>query len=252
MNRIDFNATTLSYYEAWIGKEGCLSDNDYIQFVYSDERNKRQTGYSSCSDLYIWIQPDKFIISYGDAAKGKIQNLKERFSGEPDISTAKQIISEIYGCNVNHNIKYVLLNPSQSLKPEAKTLKKDDYDDYEAFFLRCFPDNNVDWLKEYFNDMVHNNYCVGMYVDGIIVSCTDAPSMPYMANRVQEIGINTICEYRGKGYAAAVCEKAIYNILVNGKVPQWLTTVVNIASQKLAERISFVKLADVLTISLAH
>ena len=39
-------------------------------------------------------------------------------------------------------------------------------------------------------------------------------------------------------------------IIKNGKSPQWSTTIDNIASQKLAEKVGSVKLADVITATL--
>lgn len=57
-------------------------------------------------------------------------------------------------------------------------------------------------------------------------------------------------EYRGKGYAVAACAKCIKEIMKNGKVPQWSTDINNVASKRLAERIGFIKLADVITVTL--
>ena len=173
-----------------------------------------------------------------------------KISDNRDISAISSAISEVYDCKVKHNIKYLFDRQSLQTKADAKTLSTNDYSDYEKFFLRCFPGDTDDWLKEYFDGMVKQGYCVGVYVDGIVVSCTDAPSMPYIADKVQEIGVNTLPDYRGKGLAAIVCEKAAENILLRGKVPQWSTTIDNIASQKLAERVGFVKLADVFTVTL--
>ena len=71
-----------------------------------------------------------------------------------------------------------------------------------------------------------------------------------MSNEVQKVGINTLQECRGKGYATDACMKCIEEMLKNGKVPQWSTDINNIASQKLAEKVGFVKLADVITVTL--
>ncbi len=46
----------------------------------------------------------------------------------------------------------------------------------------------------FFADMTRQRLCCGVVEAGRPVSCTDAPSVPYMAAQVQEVGINTLLE----------------------------------------------------------
>jgi len=241
---------TISYYEKWLGQQGCLTDSEAVRFIYTNERNAKQAGYPSRLDLYVWVQPYKTIISFGDAVQERIDEFRKMLIIKSDISKIYKIISSIFECDINHSIKYLYKGTDQSIRLKTKILKALDYADYEIFFLSCFPDNDNAWLRGYFDKMIKFGYCVGIYADNILVSCTDAPSMPYMEDVVQEIGINTLPNYRGKGYATAVCIKAVENIIASGKVPQWSTTINNFASQNLAERVGFVKLSDVLMITL--
>jgi hypothetical protein len=249
---LDFNAITHSYYELWLGEQGCLTENvNKNLFIYSSERNKIQPGYPSCLDLFAWIQSDKFIISYGEAAKTEINKVKERLSMFRSVSDIAHTLSNIFNCNITYGIKYVYKKLPHLDSNNAKTLVSSDFDDYKTFFCSCHPNvKDTDWLTEYFDGMAKYGYCVGVYINNLLVSCTDAPTMPYMSDKVQEIGINTFSDYRGKGYAATACIKAAKNIINSGKVPQWSTTIDNIASQKLAERVGFVKLSDVLSLTL--
>ena len=249
---MDFNAITQSYYELWLGEQGCLTENSNKNlFIYSTERNKIQLGYTSCLDVLVWIQSDNFILSYGDAAKAGVNKIEECFSILYGASDVAHTLSNIFDCNVAHSIKYVYKNLPHSDNNDVKTLVSGDYDDYKNFFCSCHPNvKDTDWLKEYFDDMSKHGYCVGVYINNLLVSCTDAPNMPYMNDKVQEIGVNTLHDYRGKGYAAIACIKAAENIIISGKVPQWSTSIDNIASQNLAERVGFVKLSDVLSLSL--
>jgi predicted GNAT family acetyltransferase len=73
--------------------------------------------------------------------------------------------------------------------------------------------------------------------------------MPYMEDKVHEIGINTLPEYRGKGYAKAATFACIKACIEKGKCPIWSCGINNVASEKLAYSVGFRKLADVLTIS---
>ena len=252
MKTVDYDVITLSYYETWLGQSGCISNPEAIHFIYTNERNIQQQGYPSCIDLYVWLQPNKIIVSYGDKARLKIEELNKILTTKHDVLDVSKILSSLYGSDIKHNLKYLFTSANLNNKIEAKTLTATDYDDYEKFFLGCFPNNKIEWLREYFEEMIEYGYCVGVYEDNALVSCTDAPSMPYMTNKVQEIGINTLPDYRGKGYAAVSCIKAAENIIASGKVPQWSTTIGNTASQKLAERAGFIKLSDVLTVTLLN
>ena len=121
----------------------------------------------------------------------------------------------------------------------------------ENFFKNANPKcSNLDWLQAYFEEMICGKLCSGAYEGSILVSCADAPGMPYMSDEVQEIGINTLPDYRGKGYATIACQSSINEMLKNGKVPQWSTSTTNIASQKLAEKLGFVRLGDVITLTI--
>ncbi|MBP3922504.1 MAG: GNAT family N-acetyltransferase [Ruminiclostridium sp.] len=248
---MDYLKKTLEYYSKWLGEEQILlRDFEEVQYVYSTERNEPQYGYGEAFDLYIFIKDKKMVVSYGDKMQEKINELKKNLKSSMSTNDIKSLISKIYDREPKYNIKYVFsnINPPDN---KAIVLNKEHYMNYADFFRKCNANcSNIDWLEEYFNEMIQENLCVGAFDREVLVSCSDAPGMPYMSNEVQEIGINTLPEYRGKGYATSVCKKCIYEILGNGKVPQWSTSANNIASQRLAEKSGFVKLADVITLSL--
>jgi len=250
MDSKNFKKTTVEYYERWLGEQGCLSNDADIQFIYSTERNVAQAGYPSQVDIYCWIQWDKIVVSYGDKAKPQINKLNQKLKLSLSVDEIAVILSKMFNRHVNHTIKYVYAGGNSDATQKAKTLTKDDYSDYRNFFLGCYPNNSDDWLEEYFHKMVQSGHCVGVYEDARIASCTDGPSMPYMTDKVQEIGITTLPGHRGKGYAAIACTKMAENIIANKKVPQWSTPCSNIASQKLAAKVGFVKIADVLTLTM--
>jgi len=242
--------STLHYYEAWLGKQHYLTINRGNQLIYTAERNKAQLGYSNHMDIYVWVEPDCVVVSYGDATKSRIHELKNLNGNVFEIA---EFLHKLFNCRPTHAVKYFYQGETLTLDKEdakAVTLTTNHYADFEKFWVSLFPSNNVDWLQVYFEDMVKADFCVGVYADKILVSCADAATMPYMAEQLQEVGINTLEKYRGKGYATIACLQAVENILRSGRYPIWSHSYANTVSRHIAEKIGFVKLADVLTLTL--
>lgn len=246
---MDFKKITKQYYSLCLGAPDILCEaEDAITFVYSDERNKITPGYSSQSDIYALFQKNKAFISYGNKAISNLGLLKQ--SSISDIGSFCLTIRELYNQNTVCHKKYCYQNMCEGSR-KAISLERSDYLKYLSFFKKANPFcQNTDWVEEYFYGMTDHQLCCGVFDNGMLASYTDTPDTPYMSDKVQEIGINTLREYRGRGYAAEACSLCIERIIANGKCPQWSCAYDNIASAKLAEKIGFVKFADVVTVTL--
>ncbi len=242
--------TTLAYYSCWLGKKDIITDSkEEICFLYSECRNETQQGYAAPFDLYVFRSENRIIVSYGRKAKKHVDSLRERIKRICAVDELKQIICNVFEIAPKHNIKYVYaeMNPIDTC---ATILDKSHFQKFKAFFEECHNIVAGDWLYEWYLDMIEDKLCCGWMVDDTLVSCTDAPDMPYMQDYVQEIGITTLKLYEGRGYGTQCCLQCISNILKNGKVPIWSTTADNSSSQRLAEKVGFTKLADILTITI--
>jgi len=250
IQKMNYQKITEAYYSKWIGMNKSILNFEGAHFIYSPERNVAQYGYLQPMDLYCFHQSGRIIISYGDRAVEKAGALKREINAFISVDELKSALLDTYGVIPKHNIKFAFEDlPMQD--GNARTLTSDDYSTYLAFLKKNNPGcENTDWVREYFDEMVINKTCVGVFENNILASCTDAPGMPYMQDKVQEIGINTSLEYRGKGYAAAACILCAKNIIISGKCPQWSTDINNIASEKLAYKTGFARFADVLNITL--
>lgn len=247
---INCTKLTLEYYSYWLGIKD-INEVSGIEFVYSAERNTVQPGYNKKFDLWIWLSSDNIIVSYGDSALPKIDLLKYRISIDSTAEKISALSSELYGADTVHGIKFVWKSASAKSRG-AKTLTENDYPAYERFFKQCNPCcGNTDWLEEYFLDMTADGFCCGVMQDGILVSCTDLPSVPYMQNSVCEIGVNTLPKYRKMGYAADCCLLCAEHIIETEKCPLWSAEINNKASCRLAESIGFEKLGEYIGVCFA-
>lgn len=248
--KIDCTKLTIEYYSRWLGIEN-INDVNGAEFVYSAERNKVQPGYNKKFDLWIWIGFGNIIVSYGDSALPKIDKLKDRIGINSTAEEISAISDELYSAETVHGNKFVWKSASAKSR-SAKILTENDYSAYERFFKQCNPYcENTDWLEEYFLGMTVDRLCCGVMRDGILVSCTDLPSVPYMQNTVREIGVNTLPKYRRMGYAADCCLLCAERIAEAGKCPLWSAEINNKASCRLAESIGFEKLGEYMGICFA-
>lgn len=242
--------TTLAYYSLWIGQENILLQNKKgIEFLYSEERNKTQQGYGVPFDIYIFKSPERTVISYGSNAKQYISTFADNLDENMTIDEIGNIAERIFHVKPVRNIKYVY-SRQINLNTSAVTLTASDFHKYKEFFEKCHHVTAGDWLYDYFIGMAEKRLCCGFYLDNTLVSCTDAPDMPYMNDTVVEIGVNTLPDFYGKGFATECCKKCISNILKNNLCPIWSASSDNIASQALAEKVGFEKTADVITLTL--
>jgi RimJ/RimL family protein N-acetyltransferase len=247
---MNFKRITENYYARFLGMEPEVFTQSGLVFFRSNERDVRQPGYSKQFDIYLWVQENRILLSYGDRAADRKDNLIQKISPGMNPARFGRILEESFSIEPVHSHKFVLKRSIEA-KIEAIKLEKADFRKYLAFFLEAHPDcTDSSWLEEYFIEIVKKEGCYGIFEDGKLICATDGAEMPYMQGVVQEIGIYTLAEYRKKGYAQAACTACIHSLLEQKICPIWSTGFDNIGSQKLAFSLGFKKLADVFTISL--
>ncbi len=248
---MNYQAITSQYYSNWLGQEDVLNKTSSgVHFVFSPERDEVQPGYGNPFPIFVYMTKTTVVVSYGKQTEEKIDALQQEIGKNSSVQLVADAIYRVFGKQPEHHIKFVYTG-NEKQPSKASTLNQGDYESYLAFFKSVNPNcKNVDWVEEYFLDMVKENLCCGVFEENRLVSCTDAPTMPYMADKVQEIGIKTLEQYRGHGYAADCVALCIQNILKYHKCPQWSCAAENTASIHLARKVGFEKIADVLTLTL--
>lgn len=173
------------------------------------------------------------VVSYSPKHKAFIEQLKE--CGKDEI---------IFAVSQQFELKRMKLmmfeKEAVTCYGNARILKAEDYPLYEAFFRAAYPGANPDgWLYEYFIEKTDKEYFAGYLSDHKLLSVCDAPDMPYMGDKIQHTGINTLKEERRKGYAACTAALAAHHLIEKGVCPQWECHAENIASIELAKTIGY-------------
>ncbi len=216
-----------------------------VYFVSSDNRVSSIRGYSKLFDLYAYVANELIIVSYGKKFKDSINKLKEIIHKEMDSKEFSKKIKEVYNLDASTYMKFIY-EKHIKCKKNAVRLQKSHFNYFYDFFVLNNPDyNNISWLEDYFELICSKNYCFGIFEDNKLVSVTDAPTMPFMEELIQEIGITTSPDYRCKGFAKIVCSSFIDALLKNNVCPYWSCEQSNYPSEMLAYSLGFKKLADI-------
>jgi GNAT superfamily N-acetyltransferase len=210
-------------------------------------------GYRSTVPVFAMVREGAVVVAVGSAyAAGRpaavdrlrtgLDLLSERsLPGDLSPSVLQDVLDAAGVTGVSWQNKYYLAAVLGGEPPDwIRCLTECDYDEYETFFRTVHPlADPSGWLREYFDSVVSRRLMWAAAVDGILVSVTDAPSMPYLADEIVEPGINTHPEYRQRGYAKAVCIAMIDEILRQGRTPVWSCARDNYGSDALAESLGF-------------
>lgn len=216
--------------------------------LYTPVRNLPLQGYGQRFDLLAIVTEKTVAISFGDAAAKEIPQL-ETFLQTDGISLSDAIYQS-FNTKPIHSIKYYFNGKAQEINA-ARLLTSSDYLAFETFFRLNNPDaKDITWLRGYFEEMISEKTCCGVFMDRQLVSCTDSPTVPFMTDFIREIGINTLKQYRNQGFAKDACSCAIREITKQGKIPIWSTDASNIPSQKLAESLGFEKWGESYSVAL--
>ena len=122
-------------------------------------------------------------------------------------------------------------------------LESRHYEQYRDFYLGIRPFfsqlDHGNWLPQGFQEIMNKQADFFLYEKKAIVSGTEVSSIPYMADEVIELGVNTLKSHRRNGYAFSVCSAFIQHHLRRGIVAIWRCTFDNDASDKLARKLGF-------------
>lgn len=235
----------MRYYAAWTDVE----PEDFIRPGYramaSPKREQRQDGYATNYLLYGLVHDASIVLSYSSSVAANVLALSK-----VDRDNLVPALQKQFGQRVQ--CRRVFYYDSTTIAIDtgpASALTKDHYSDYERFFIEGHPGLTIEgWLKDYFGYLCENGLCFGLYVDGLLVSATDAPSIPYMPDVIAEPGINTLPAYRCQGYARTVCAAFIKVQLLAGKTTIWTCRQENAASIGLARSLGFISFAELYTV----
>lgn len=113
------------------------------------------------------------------------------------------------------------------------------YCDWISFRDRSFGDVKITTFEDEHSRFLHEKWggeVFGQVVDGGVVSWA---AVKPLAGTAWDLSIETLSDYRGRGYARSVSSAAVKYILDNGRIAAWGTDRTNTASLKTAYSVGF-------------
>ncbi len=246
MNNLEY---TKLYYSIWLDISSAELDQKGVTLIKTDKRKICPDGHPGNLDIYCVSFQDSFFISYNPDLDDTM-DLGTCLKTMADCNEAISQLDELFGERLKHRRAHYFTQLAENIDiSEVVMLKNQDYPYYKELFTKQYPHNSPDgWMDEYFDELVKDKLCYGIFKDGMLVSVTDSPTVPFLSHKITEPGINALENYGRKGYAKAVCAAYIKHAISDEKVPIWTGWNTNYASIKLAESLGFVKFCELYTV----
>jgi hypothetical protein len=240
---------TRQYYSNWldIGINEMVKEG--IVLIESKKRKICPKGHSRNLELYAVAKDSSLFISFSPDIDNKVK-IRDNFSKIITVDAGITKLKELFNGKLHHRkAHYFTELPDGIDTSEVVCLKEKSYPDYLKFFTKQNPNaSNDGWLEEYFSNICNDKRCYGIYKDNNLICVTGAPDIPFMEGIITEPGIDTLLEYRCKGYAQAVCAEYLKNSISRNEVPIWTCWHNNDASYKLAEKLGYRWFCDLYTV----
>jgi RimJ/RimL family protein N-acetyltransferase len=245
---MDIHKITNEFYSKFCcATEEQFSSNSSVLFVEDSRREETMKGYGCKFVIYAFISQKSVIVAYSPRYSNEINELKRNIN----LENARQLLENAFKRNLISRKLFEFTNSSIVDTSGAKILDVSDYKAFEEFFLNInlhLDVSSVIWLKDYFQEKVKKRLFCGYFVKKKLVCVSDAPDMPYLDGVIQHTGVNTLKEFRKRGYAKKVCYLSAKNLLSMNICPQWETDENNIASINLAKSIGYKQIGYSLTL----
>lgn len=218
-----------------------------IHVVTSERRLQREEGYGLVFAFWMLFSYDRCVISVRPDLKESIEKIVR------DASDAKKLFTAEYKTRIDETCRSILpgniagrLRQSQSYGfyvnkehfrpfavPGCRRLTEDDRE-----LIQVMAGSNIYFCPE---ESLQDGTAFGVIKDGKLVSFASVVPTPEATSRygLSWPGVETLPEYRRRGYAKAVVSGVTETLLARGIIPAYSCSVTNIASANTAQSVGY-------------
>ena len=221
-----------------------------IALVASDRRTKPETGWARAEAVWIHIFDGRVVVSVRPDLASQLNQLLIECSDPnylllPDWRTK---IAQSLGMERIPEVSHIFYCLFENLHLfESDGLRRLDMGDASAFVemkFKMYPKCDAECLTKDIRRNIEDGIAFGVFQNGVLVSAADASLIAHMQDEVEEPGVDTLPDYRRRGYGKAVVSQTTRRILEIGRVPIYRCNARNEPSVRLALAVGYQKHAD--------
>lgn len=129
---------------------------------------------------------------------------------------------------------------------ECRRLQDSDVELFVKMKLDLYPECDPDDLATEIQRNIKDGITFGVFQEGKLVSVSEASAIGHMQDLIEEVGVETLPEYQGRGYGKTVISAMTKAILDIGRIPIYRCSSKNEGSIRLAKAIKYEKYADII------
>jgi GNAT acetyltransferase len=207
-----------------------------------------------------WLTPVSiYLIKYNNKSviisSKQYFNLIKQNSNIADIFNIKFIndirkLSKLKNSNLN-KIFYIENISNNYINEKSDLIKELNISDLN--YINEFLDNSDNYKinkNQYLKEIeknVNNKIYYGIIYDNKLVSLILFNDNPYKEYKILELGIETLRNYRNKGFAKILTKYVTYQLFKNGYLPVCRTEIDNIFSQSILKKLEFKEFCEYIT-----
>ena len=238
------------YFSQYLERDLATVKAGEIALVASDRRTKPETGWARAEAVWIHIFDGRAVVSVRPDLVSQLNQLLMECSDPNDLLLPDwhTKIARSLGMARIPGVSHILYcTPENLCVFECDGLRKLEIGDVDAFVgmkFRMYPECDAECLTNDIRRNITDGIAFGVFQNDALVSAADASLIAHMQNEVEEPGVDTLPDYRGRGYGKVVVSQATRRILEIGRVPIYRCDARNEPSVRLALAVGYQKHAD--------
>jgi len=240
------------YFSLYLGRELSCVPEGKIVLVPCRRREKPEAGWARAEAVWIHIYDAdrRAIISARPDLVAVLGPLLADCNEPTNLLSFdwREKVSDAIGAMRVPDISRILYCQPEGLRAfECQACRRLGLADIPAFVrmkLAMYPACDPECLARDLRRNIQDGIAFGVFEGDALVSAAEAPVVAHMQDEVEEVGVDTLPGYRGRGYGKAVVSQATRAILEWGRVPIYRCRRDDEPSLRLATAVGYRRHAD--------
>lgn len=239
------------YFGRYLGVDLAASTPHELVVAFTPRRDAPECGWGYTVPVWLFRTEHLLVISASATRADEVEQLAGALrTSASSWNTHAEVVrlaeSLLPNLRPRHHFVYTstnaLLTPYTS--SGVRRLKSDDVDEFIRLSATIYPDIDIECETSDILRNIADGIAFGAFEHMMMVTRSYAPHIAHMQDEVEEIGIDTLTEFRGKGYGKAALFGTTQAVLARARVPIYRTAAGNKRAQWIAEAVGYRKMAD--------